>query len=66
VFKHIANGNRISSPNAPGDMGSQFPAPLAEGILSLWLLAFGVNVEWWTKRASGETPMQFWQMKTLR
>jgi hypothetical protein len=44
----------------------QLPAPLAEGVLSLWLLTFGVNVEWWTKRASGETPMQFSQMKTLR
>ena len=30
----------------------QLPAPLAEGGLSLWLLAFGVNVAWWTKRAA--------------
>jgi hypothetical protein len=44
----------------------QLPAAVAEGVLSLWLLAFGVNVEWWTKRASGETRMQFPQIKTLR
>jgi hypothetical protein len=44
----------------------QLPAPVAEGVLSLWLLTFGVNVEWWTKRASGETRMQFTQMNTLR
>jgi hypothetical protein len=44
----------------------QVPAPLAEGALSLWLLMFGVNVEWWTKRASGQTRMRFPQMKTLR
>ena len=25
----------------------QLPAPLAEGALSLWLLAFGVTVAWW-------------------
>jgi len=30
----------------------QLPAPLAEGGLSLWLLAFGVNLAWWTKRAA--------------
>ena len=28
----------------------QFPAPVAEGILSLWLLTLGVNVDRWTKR----------------
>jgi Domain of unknown function (DUF4386) len=44
----------------------QLPAPLAEGVLSLWLLTFGVNVDWWTKHASGETRMQFPQVKTLR
>jgi len=48
------------------DTWIQLPAPLAEGALSLWLLMFGVNVEWWTKRASGETRMRFPQMKTLR
>ena len=37
-----------------------------EGILSLWLLTFGVNVEWWTRRASGETRMRFAKVETLR
>jgi hypothetical protein len=32
----------------------QLPAPLAEGGLSLWLLAFGINVAWWNKQASGD------------
>jgi hypothetical protein len=31
----------------------QLPAPLAEGGLSLWLLAFGVNVVRWNQRAAG-------------
>ncbi len=31
----------------------QLPAPLAEGGLSLWLLAFGVNVLRWNQRAAG-------------
>jgi hypothetical protein len=34
----------------------QLPAPLAEGALSLWLLAFGVNVRRWTRRAPTVTP----------
>jgi hypothetical protein len=34
----------------------QFPAPLAEGALALWLLTLGVNVERWTERATGEDP----------
>ena len=33
----------------------QLPAPLAEGGLSLWLLAFGVNVVRWNQRATGST-----------
>ena len=32
----------------------QLPAPLAEGGLSLWLLAFGVNVAWSNKQAPGD------------
>jgi len=36
----------------------QLPAPLAEGALSLWLLAFGVNVAWWTQRATRKTSPQ--------
>jgi hypothetical protein len=33
----------------------QLPAPLAEGGLSLWLLAFGVNVRGWTRADSVRT-----------
>jgi hypothetical protein len=33
----------------------QLPAPLAEGILSLWLLVFGVNVQRWTRRSTGDS-----------
>jgi hypothetical protein len=41
----------------------QLPAPLAEGGLSLWLLAFGVNVRWWTRRAStGKPPRRLPQL----
>ena len=45
----------ILAPSLSADLTPwiQFPAPLAEGGLSLWLLAFGVNVAWWTKRAAG-------------
>ena len=50
----------------PPDAWIQLPAPVAEGILSLWLLTFGVNVEWWTRRASGETRMRFAKVETLR
>lgn len=34
----------------------QLPAPLAEGALSLWLLAFGVNVARWTRWSSTAKP----------
>ncbi len=36
----------------------QLPAPLAEGALSLWLLAFGVNVTRWTRQAMTATTAQ--------
>jgi len=32
-----------------------FPGILGEGVLTLWLLAFGVNVERWRERAGGGT-----------
>ena len=41
----------------------QFPAPLAEGAFALWLLAFGVNLERWTKRSDAATPMRSGQMQ---
>jgi hypothetical protein len=40
----------------------QLPAPLAEGGLSLWLLAFGVNLGRWTRGATGETPLRLPQV----
>jgi len=36
----------------------QLPAPLAEGALSLWLLAFGVNVVWWNRGADRSAAAQ--------
>jgi hypothetical protein len=36
----------------------QLPAPLAEGALSLWLLAFGVNVVWWNQAADRSAAAQ--------
>lgn len=33
----------------------QLPAPLAEGLLSLWLLAFGVRLVGWKRRDAAET-----------
>ena len=43
----------------------QVPAPLAEGAFSLWLLAFGVNLERWTKRSDAATPMRSVQVEAL-
>jgi hypothetical protein len=43
----------------------QFPAPLAEGAFALWLLAFGVNVERWTKRSGGATRTRPEQVEAL-
>jgi hypothetical protein len=44
----------ILSPGLAADLTPwvQLPAPLAEGALSLWLLAFGVNVTRWTRQAT--------------
>jgi len=36
----------------------QLPAPLAEGALSLWLLAFGVTVAWWNRAAGRSAAAQ--------
>jgi hypothetical protein len=36
----------------------QLPAPLAEGALSLWLLAFGVTVGWWSQTAGRRATAQ--------
>ena len=46
----------ILAPGVAADLTPwiQLPAPLAEGGLSLWLLAFGVNVAWWSNRTSGD------------
>jgi hypothetical protein len=43
----------------------QLPAPLAEGAFSLWLLAFGVNLERWPMRSGGGTRIRSGQAETL-
>ena len=43
----------------------QLPAPLAEGALSLWLIAFGVNAVRWT-RATKDTEIRFPLVETAR